>query len=285
MEFSDLQDQVEANLGRDDSTTNGYIQTAINYILTEDLPRRGLRPLRTRNYLYTTANSEKISLSGLTGFKNIVRLSVAKGTKTYTTGTVTTSGATNRTVTVTSGTWNTEWIGFIGFDTTDPASVSTWYQISTVDSTTVLTLGEDGVSKSGVTYVLKYIEDWDEVWPMPLGNQDARDTGDVVYFDLVYESGVPYLYLRDIPDSVDCLQIWWNKDETELSSDDDEADISKAYGDMPIIAGATYEVALKLDLHPLADIWKDRYFEEVGKLCQWQYDSQGSADFDYSEYA
>ena len=285
MEFSELQDEVEANLGRDDSTTNGYIQTAINYILTEDLPRRGLRPLLSRSYLYSTANSEKISLSGLTGFKSIARLSRENGHETYATGTVTTSGGTYRTVTVTSGTWNTQWIGFIGFDTTDPDSVSTWYQISSVDSSTVLTLGEDGVAKTGVTYVLKYVEIWEELWPVGLSRHDSRDSGDSEYFTLIWESGVPYVYLRDIPDSVDCFQLWWFKDETALSADDDEADISKAYGDMPIIAGATYEVALKLDLHPLAEIWKERYYEEVGKLCQWQYDSQGSAEYDYSEYA
>ena len=285
MQYSSLQDEVEANLGRDDATTTGYVQTAINYILTEDLPRRGLRPLLTRNYVYSTANSEKIDLSGLTGLTRIARLDRESGTKTYITGTVTTSGATNRTVTVTNGTWNTQWIGFIGFDTTDPSSVSTWYQISSVDTTTTLTLGEDGVSKSGVTYVLKYIEEWDNVWPVGLQYHMDRDTGDVEYYTLIYESGVPYIYLRDIPDSVDCFQVWWYKEETDLSGDSDEADISKAYGDMPIIAGATYEVALKLDLHPLAEIWKERYFEEVGKLCQWQYDQQGGPDFETSEYA
>ena len=282
MQYSSLQDEVEANLGRDDSTTNGYIQTAINYILTEDLPRRGLRPLLTRSYLYSTANSEKISLSGLTGLTRIARLDVESGTKTYITGTVTTSGATNRTVTLTSGTWNTEWIGFIGFDTTDPDSVSTWYQISSVDTTTTMTLGEDGPSKSGVTYVVKYIEEWDNVWSVGLERHMDRSTGGVEYFSLIYESGVPFIYLRDIPDSVDCFQIWWYKEETDLSSDSDEADISKAYGDMPIIAVATYEVALKLDMHPFAEIWKERYLEEVGKLFQLQYDSQGGSYFAYS---
>ena len=284
MTFANLKLEVQANLGRDDDTTIGYIATAINYILTEDLPRRGLKPLKTRSYLYSAANNEKISLSGLTGFKGIAGLSIETGTKTYTTGTVTNSGGANRTVTVTNGTWNTQWIGFIGFDTTDPDSVSTWYQISSVDSTTVLTLGEDGPAKSGVTYVLKRIEEWDEIWPMPLSYHDSRDTGDPEFAELIYESGVPYLYLRDIPDSVDCFQIWWFKDETALSGDADEADMSKAYGDMPIIAGASYEVALKLDLHPLAETWMGRYYHEVGKLCQWQYDSKGGADFEYSEY-
>jgi len=77
----------------------------------------------------------------------------------YNTGTVSTGGTGNRTVTLSGGTWNTSWDDtntlYIGFNTNNIDSVSTWYEVDTVDSSTQITLAEDAPSVSGVNYVLR----------------------------------------------------------------------------------------------------------------------------------
>jgi len=79
-------------------------------------------------------------------------------TERYNIGTVTTSGAGNRTVALTTGTWQTYWpsaVMQIGFDDTDPDSITTWYDVKQMDNAAQLTLAEDGPSKTDVTYVLR----------------------------------------------------------------------------------------------------------------------------------
>ena len=86
-------------------------------------------------------------------------------TQRYNTGTVTTGGAGNRTVTLAGGTWQTYWpntVMKIGFDDTDPDNISTWYGVSSIDGAGQLTLSEDGPVKAGATYVLRICCSGDE---------------------------------------------------------------------------------------------------------------------------
>ena len=86
-------------------------------------------------------------------------------TQRYNTGTVTTGGAGNRTVTLAGGTFQTYWpndVMEIGFDDTDPENITTWYSVSKIDNATQLTLSEDGPVKAGVTYVLRICFSGDE---------------------------------------------------------------------------------------------------------------------------
>lgn len=92
-------------------------------------------------------------------------------TRIYATGTVTTSGTGYRTVTVTTGTflnasWTKQRIYEISFDSVDPNQCTTWYNVLSVDSGTVLTLNEDAVSKTGSAYCLRlcYSGDLDNIW-------------------------------------------------------------------------------------------------------------------------
>ncbi|MCP3681396.1 MAG: hypothetical protein GY861_01780 [bacterium] len=71
---------------------------------------------------------------------------------------VTTSGTGDRTVTVSSATWDSTWPDnqyYIGFSTTDLNAVTTWYEVESFDSTTICTLAEDGPSVTAVTYVIR----------------------------------------------------------------------------------------------------------------------------------
>lgn len=87
-------------------------------------------------------------------------------TRNYATGTVTNSGAGNRTVTVTGGTFdNTNWTKTtyqIGFGSTDMDAITTWYDVASVDSASALTLAEDGPAAAGSSYVLRLCFSGDE---------------------------------------------------------------------------------------------------------------------------
>lgn len=74
----------------------------------------------------------------------------------YTTGTIQTSGTS---VTGTGTTWNTDRLSIgsrIGFGSTNPDLITTWYQISAIDSDTSITLTSSaGVISSGTPYVIQ----------------------------------------------------------------------------------------------------------------------------------
>jgi len=88
-------------------------------------------------------------------------------TPTYATGTVSCSGGTSVTGTGTS--WVTNGIeqgDEIGFETTNPDNVTTWYEIASVNSETSLTLTANGPVVSGVSYVIRkvYHADYNNRW-------------------------------------------------------------------------------------------------------------------------
>lgn len=204
MNYATLKTEVQANLGRSDTTTIGYIETAINYVLTEDLPRRGLRPhVVTSEALATTASQEYVDISSLTGFQGFVRKGVAI---------------------------------------------------------------EDG-------------DDWTVLTPMEESAMLITDEGKPAYHKVQYSAGSARLYLRDIPDDAYDLRLKYYAKQAALSGDSDEAYLSQTFGDMPIIAGATSEVALKLGIMDVHALWSRRYEREVMKVMQWQYDLEGSEPF------
>ncbi|HKK62042.1 MAG TPA: hypothetical protein VJ951_05755, partial [Bacteroidales bacterium] len=83
----------------------------------------------------------------------------------YVKGTVEVSGTS---VTGTDTEWQTSWSSSyvsmkIGFETTDPDSVTTWYDIESINSTTDITLSSDGGTiSSGASYVLLFCFSGDE---------------------------------------------------------------------------------------------------------------------------
>lgn len=74
---------------------------------------------------------------------------------TYTTGTVTCGGTT--TVAGSGTAWQTAGFapGRIGFGTTDPSAVSTWYNISVIDDDTTLTLSIAGPTETDVPFIIE----------------------------------------------------------------------------------------------------------------------------------
>jgi hypothetical protein len=92
-------------------------------------------------------------------------------TRNYNTGTVTTSGTGNRTVTLTTGTWdNANWtqrsLYEISFDSANIESCTNWYLVDQVTSASTLTLAEDGATVTNGAYCLRlcYAGDADDVW-------------------------------------------------------------------------------------------------------------------------
>ena len=87
--------------------------------------------------------------------------------------------------------------------------------------------------------------------------------------------------LLQVPDDTYYIKYWYEYQETEYatdgSNDSDEPYLSQVYGNMPIIAGATYHMALMLNRQELAGIWRNRYKrEEIPGLLRWQGQLEGS---------
>ena len=92
-------------------------------------------------------------------------------TRNYCTGTATSSGTGDRTITITAGTLdNSQWrhtnLYQISFDSNDIEDCSTWYTVASVDSSSQLTLAEDGETVTGGDYCLRlcYNGDMDDEW-------------------------------------------------------------------------------------------------------------------------
>ena len=101
-----------------------------------------------------------ITLSGTTFTGNKTVRSVRGFVYKHSTGTVSTSG-TSATISGSGTLFQTDRIASgarIGFGTTDPTQVSTWYDIASISSDTSLTISGDGVSLSpGTSYVIEEI--------------------------------------------------------------------------------------------------------------------------------
>jgi len=212
MTLSELRSEVRKNLGYTDVTDtelNNSIDIAINYILTKDLVSEGLRPFRKSADVDTTADTEYISLSTLTGFRRIA---------------------------------------------------------------------EDGVKiKSGDDYI--------DLAPMNLIEMGSADTGEPSYYEVSYNGSTPRMYLRPIPDDTYTIRIYYYASPTELSSDDDEADLSVLYGDLPLIVGATWYIARQRGLYEIVKYWENEYEKEKSKLFRWQHHlKEGDIPTDYNLY-
>jgi len=91
-------------------------------------------------------------------------------TRNYNTGTVTSSGAGNRTITLSGGTWQIAWnqqyIYKISFDSSVQEECTQWYTVASINSATQLTITEDITKVSASKYTLRlcYAGDSDYVW-------------------------------------------------------------------------------------------------------------------------
>jgi hypothetical protein len=87
-------------------------------------------------------------------------------TPCYIKGTATCAGSTTA-VTGSSTYWRTDWPDDysnlqIGFGSTDPNSITTWYSVASISSETALTLGENGPAVTGSDYCMKFSFSGDE---------------------------------------------------------------------------------------------------------------------------
>jgi len=92
-------------------------------------------------------------------------------TRVYNTGKAATSGTGYRNVAITGGTlinavWTEKSLYEISFDSADPNSCTTWYNVLSIDSATGLSLSEDAVTKTNSDYCLRlcYSGDIDNIW-------------------------------------------------------------------------------------------------------------------------
>jgi hypothetical protein len=84
----------------------------------------------------------------------------------------------------------------------------------------------------------------------------------------------PAIHFRPIPDAVYSGKIYYARKESALSGSS-TAILSSIYGDMPIIAGATYWSAFQLRRLDTAAIWKGEYQEAVAAMCEWLRERHG----------
>jgi hypothetical protein len=143
-----------------------------------------------------------------------------------------------------------------------------------------------GCVEDGVT--IEDGDDWSELLPMLQSLFDiTSDTGKPTDYSLVWTANVPYLYFRPVPDDAYNIKLWYYSGEPELTSTEDDntsPKLSTMYGDMPIIAGATFETAMKLDLKDIAQQWYQRYMLEINKLRDWDIGIEGSEKHDGNIY-
>lgn len=103
-----------------------------------------------------------ITLSGTTIAGAKILRSLRAYVYTHTTGTVSTSGAST-TITGASSLFQTDRIAVgarIGFGTTDPTAVTTWYEITAIASDTSLTISAPVTLAGGTSYVIEEIRIW-----------------------------------------------------------------------------------------------------------------------------
>lgn len=82
------------------------------------------------------------------------------------------------------------------------------------------------------------------------------------------------IHFRPIPDAVYSGKIYYARKETALSGTN-TAILSTIYGDLPIIAGATYWSAFQLHRFDLASVWKAAYQDSMGALFEWLRERHG----------
>lgn len=126
-----------------DNVTSGPTRRIVMYEYNKNTSEFNWKGFIT--LIYPTANNHTIR-----GFRVVREL--------YTTGTV---GVSSTIVTGSGTTWNTDRLSIgsrIGFGSTDPTQITTWYEILAIDSDTSITLTEvaDSIS-SGTSYVIEDI--------------------------------------------------------------------------------------------------------------------------------
>lgn len=75
------------------------------------------------------------------------------------------------------------------------------------------------------------------------------------------------IHFRPIPDAVYSGLVYYQRKETSISGSQSSI-LSSIYGDMPIIAGATYWAALTLG-RDIVDRWDREYNRAIGVMCEW----------------
>lgn len=115
----------------------------------------------------------------------------------------------------------------------------------------------------------------------PLGIFELPETRDMATdrptkFRVMYNATLAALgvHFRPIPDAVYSGKIYYARRETALSGTQ-TAIIAAIYGDMPIIAGATYWSAVNLRRLDLAAMWQAEYNRTIAAMCEWLRDRQG----------
>lgn len=118
-----------------------------------------------RFYEYRKLDGTKIFIAATT--TDVYRFDDAAGTfkfltENYATGTIISDATPFREVTLDSGTWDVTWDDYtnpcyIGFGDDDIDAITTWYEVDSIDSTTVITLAEDGPDNTAgsIKFVLR----------------------------------------------------------------------------------------------------------------------------------
>jgi hypothetical protein len=193
MTFAELKNRVAVvNLGRSDDETLDKAGEAINWVLCEYLPIKGLKPFLKTTDLTTTAEQEYIDLP-----EDFAGLKIAQ------------------------------------------------------------VLQDDG----------SYNTMSDMMWE----DTENSDTGEPSYKMILPSPAGWRLYLRPVPDEVYTIRIWYYAKQTELTNDDDEPVLSIIYGDGPVISGATWRLAVELEIESAVPKWEQIFhLVDLPSLLQWQ---------------
>lgn len=115
----------------------------------------------------------------------------------------------------------------------------------------------------------------------PLGLYRTDETWDLspgypTKFRIEYNATLAALgiHFRPIPDTVYDGKIYYYRKETAISGTQ-TAILSAIYGDMPIIAGATYWSAIALRRYDTANAWLVEYRKSTGAMCEWMRSRSG----------
>jgi hypothetical protein len=103
-------------------------------------------------------------------------------------------------------------------------------------------------------------------------NADTDDTGEPSKGQIVFHtSGRLRLYFDIIPDDTYYLAMWYYaKEESVDGTDSWEANLSKIYGDRPLLSGVALHIAERLVIPDYIAVWQNRYKRDKADLLAWQ---------------
>lgn len=141
---------------------DGILKGRVGY---EKLQTASLSGIPLRFFKYRKLDGTKILIAATT--TDVYRLDETSGTfkfltENYATGTITSDASPHRDITLAGGTWDVTWDDYtnpcyIGFATDDIDAITTWYEVDSIDSTTGITLAEDGPDNTAgsIKFVLR----------------------------------------------------------------------------------------------------------------------------------